>query len=941
MMFRFLKESFERAAGARTYADPLEDLLCNESITLCTEFDQTHFQESWSWRNTHMARELATYLIDEKGELKRRVLLKAMRLLESESHSLGPNRHHDAHRLTHVLKVLRLFSKEQVYSKTLKRIYRPENHQGAIQLIRETLFISEKTPITHAHARRAAFSALLTELRQSVGSCFATAPAIMIQQEQPLQFLSDIGQLFATGRLTRVYEGVEYTVPLSVNWGAGDLYRPIPFSSLGRDPLKSVISSPGLKAAFEASRLENPFAESSDWIEKFDPFSLVTADTFLKQALLGRHGVTEEEVKEHQERPVEGLAHQIMIQTPHQQAGKGAACTQFLNDYEKGKNAFKSLTDNALLKSWEFTLASLSESKADCARWNLYISLGIEPEEPFGIGQSIQEYLQKKIDQLNDELEEYQSRYDHLFAQAKYVEGRIRRASASELEWLRADYRLRQQEINRTLSERDEAHDKGQRLSKLFPFLVDFYGKKMKDYFQEVYDAEMLDVNSTLYDDSPAGFRLLYKHGRAHTALWSLIHNSAEYIQHLSAFFVATENELRHLPEMEGIEQELSELVTTIITTIKRPEFLESSYSRLARAYKEPLKSLEQVKRKPWVYVSGGTMGTLISCYYGSSHPPTEVRRWVESPTELLAFFIDTMRELPHSTQRLYEQEQDRSLLASSPTHAFLCKPGWNLFRQAWESDLYTYTWIRDLWNHPQQRFLDENILDSRMMDFVFSELLNFIPSGYQAHVQTILKGFPYSMRSNEFREYVIRALSYEKWLRPGLIAEELDAILYRSLPLFPEHALTDRLRSIFKAIEEIDDRFYAQLDERIETLDVGRYQIFSAAQLRDSAKALLIQVTGSTRSSIPFHQKITGAMQKLGFAYPEPFLIADTNWVKNTFGFTVNPGTGNVEFWRFDDCGSEGKPIVQWRRYLNGVDRQEWGLYTVPSEYGQFFTKT
>lgn len=937
MMFQFLQKSFENAARAHSYVDPLEDLLCNESITLCAEFDQTPFQESWSWRNTHMARELSAHLIDEKGEFKRKILLKAIRILERSCYSLGPDRHHDAHRLSHVLKVLRLFSKESAYLKALKRIYRPDHHQGAIQLIRETLFIPEKIPVTNAHARRAALSALLTELRQSVGSCFATAPAIMIQQEQPLQFLSDIGQLFGTGRLTRVYEGVEYTVPLSVNWGAGDLYRPIYLSSLGNDPLQKAASSPGLRAAFEATRLENPFANSQEWIKQLDPFSLITADTFLRHALLKRYGVTEDEVKEQQERPIVGFAQQLLIQTPHLHAGKGAACTQFLNAYEKGKNAFKALTDNALLKSWEFTLASLSESKADCARWNLYISLGFQPEEPFGIGQSLHEYLQKKIDQLNDELEEYQSRYDHLFAQAKYLEGRIRRASASELEWLRADYRMRQQEINRTLSERDEAHDKGRRLSGLLPFLVDFYGQKMKSYFQEVYDAEMLDINSTLYDDSPAGFRLLYKHGRTHTALWSLIHTPAEYIQHLSAFFVATENELQQLPEMEGIGRELSELITTIVTTIKRPEFLDSSYSRLARAYKEPLKSLEQVKRKPWVYISGGTMGTLISCYYGSPHSPTEVRRWVESPTELLAFFIDTVRELPLSTQRLFEKEQDRSMLASSPTHAFLCKPGWSLFRKAWESDLYTYTWIRDVWNHPQQRFLDENILDSRMMDFLFSELLNFIPPGYQPLVKNILQGFPYSMRSNEFRDYVIRALSYEKWLRPGLIAEELDAILYRCLPLFPEHALEEKLRAVFEATDEIDDRLNARLNKRLESLDVGRYQIFSATQLRDIAKALIMEMTGSTRSSIPFHQKITGAMQKLGFGYPEPFLMADTNWVKNTFGFTVNPGTGEVEFWRFDDCGSEGRPIAQWRRYLNGVDRQEWGLYVAPSEYGQF----
>lgn len=958
----FLQAPFEKAAREHLFSDPLEELLCGEFIEICRDFDITQIQDSWSWRNTHLARELSYFLIDEKGDLNRRGLLRSIRLLDNNFHSLGPNRYHDDSRIAHILKILRFFAEGKEFQYALKRICRPENHPGASQLIRDTLFLSDTQPIMDFHARRAALSALLTTLRQNVGSCFATAPAIMIQQEQPLQFLADIGQLFGTGRLSRVFEGIEYAVPLSINWGVGELFRPILLSSITGDPHKTLALSPGLQAAFEATGLieksldregrhletEKILKESRILSGKEDPFSFFTVDELLKQVYLSWLDITWEDVKNFRERTVEGVPGGLLIQAPLSRQDKGRLCERFIKTYEKGQKVFKGFTDNALLKSWEFTLASLSESKADFAKWNLYASLGVQSEEPFGIGQTLHENIQASLDRLNEEIGECQSRYDHLYAQVKYLEGRIRRASTpSELEWLRADYRIRQQELNRVVVEHDEVHDKGRKLANLYPFMIEFYGKKIPEYFQEIYDPQMHDVSTNPYDDSPAGFRLLYKHGRSNPALWTMIYTSSEYIQHLTSFFISTEIELSQFPETEGVGRELSELITAIITTIKQPQFLETSFFRLARTYKEsvvedPMRHLDYVKRKPWAYISGGTMGTLVSCYYGNTAHPKEEKRWVESDNELLAFLIDGLKEQALSTQQIYQKDPNRSLLAFSPTHAFLCKPGWSLFRKAWESDLYTYTWIRDLFVNPQLRFLDENILNVRMIEHLVSEFLHFIPSGYRPLAKKVLSDFAFSMRADEFRESVLKKLSYERWIREGsrhlaLIAEELDSILYRSLPLFPEHALRDRLFILFEGIDDVDDALQKKIFSLIEKLEVGRYRILSAQGLRDIAKSLLISALKTTRTQIPFHKKITEVMQANKLAYPQPILFADTNWVKNVFGFIVNPGTSRLELWRFDDQGSEGRPVSIWRKYLNGEEKKEWGLYVAPSEYGQF----
>jgi hypothetical protein len=953
---KFFQELFEEEAGNLKEDDPLQRVVCGEFPQLCRNFDETLIQESWSWRNVHSSRELAFAIIDPKGEIDRKALYRVVFLLEENMYSLGPERHHDTLRQKHLVSILKSFYEKQEFSYALKRISRPFGHPGADRLIRESLRLPETTSISDCEARRATFSALLTYLRQNVGSCFATAPAIIIQKEQPLQFLSDIGQLLGTGRLKRIIEGKEYVVPLSMSWGMGDLLRPIYLSALGKDPLASLALSPGLQSAFEASGLIEKkggseecakiLKESFPHVSQEDPLLLITADQIIKSALLKKYHLSEKDVSDFQERSLQGPWSELMIQAPAAAGSKALSVGRYLKTYEAAKEAFKSLTDHALLKAWEFTLASLSESKADFTKWNLYTSLGIRPEERFGIGESIYEKIQEKIALINDEIAEYQSHYDHLFAQTKYLEGRIAHsATERELGWIQAEYQIRRHEINRAISERDEAYEKGRKLQNLYPKLIEFLGEKISNYFQEVYDVEMHDITTNYYDDSPAGFRLMYKHGRGNTALWTMVNSAAEYIQHLTAFFVAMELELHQLPEIKGIHREVSDLITTTISTIKRPEFLEHSLKRLAHAYREPVvqnptANLTRVKRKPWSYISGGTMGTLVSCYWNRTQHPTETKRWIEEGKEYLAFLIDTFKGLPLSIQKMYQSDPEKSLLAFSPTHAFTCKPGWSLFRKAWESDVYAYTWIRDHWMGAQKKFLDTIVLEHRMMERIVDELLHIVPLSYRPFAAHLLKNFTYRMTPPQLRHFVIKTLSYEKWLPPhhlDLISEEMDSILYRSLPLFFDHQLGGKLVELFDAIDEITPQLRDRVLQLIPLAEekIGKYQVLTAKNLRDIAKALLIAALKKTRAPLDYHNLILQAMQRQGLCYPEPFLFGDTNWVKNAFGFVLNPGNESLELWRFDFSGSEGRPINIWKRYLNGKERIDWGLYTNPHQYG------
>lgn len=97
---------------------------------------------------------------------------------------------------------------------TLDAIPAPKEQQSAAaRMIRAALGLAKDEPVTAAHARKAALSSLLSELRQGdVGSCFATQVAIRIHDTDPAAFLKDMSQMIAEGKITRIVEGQEVTV---------------------------------------------------------------------------------------------------------------------------------------------------------------------------------------------------------------------------------------------------------------------------------------------------------------------------------------------------------------------------------------------------------------------------------------------------------------------------------------------------------------------------------------------------------------------------------------------------------------------------------------------------------------------------------------------------------------------------------------------------------
>lgn len=943
--------------------DAFARLFAEEYDNLSRRIDRSGLQESCSVRNVLITRRLSELLIDEKGELLTSLLPNAREKLKANLYSLGPNRQHDARRYEHILFVLNELESNKNVQRLLKNISKPHAHRHAEQIIRDTLDLPSNAVVSDVHAKRAVLSAWLCYLRQNVGSCFATAPAILVHNEMPEQFLTDLNELMNTGRLKRTFGGVEYAVPLSMSWGAGDLKRNLLISSTDLEKIEFHLS-PGMMAALESFGLINkeaPLKQRADEAKQhilraINAFSgdrsyfLTNADEIIRFLLLEHLKITEKDLKDYENRP-QGMIHGgFLIQMAAAGSlggGKSQACAQFAPLYQSAQNAFKALADNALLKAWEFSLASFAETKAQFARWNLYSSLGLSPKEKDGIGYCIYQVLQRKLEGLNAKAQELQFEYEQIYTQVKYVEARIQRASTEkEIQWLKAEYQTKLNEFYLIEELRNTASAKAKKIAGLFDELIDAYDELFPRYFQEVYDADMHEVATSLYDDSPAGFRLLYKYGRANTSQWTYIYNSNEFIEALSAFFTATEIEIASREEFNGLQQELTEIVTAVATHVKNKEFLESAFHRMAIAHhtpviKDPLEHLDKIEKKPWAYTSGGTMGSLVSCYFRLEHPPTEVSRWVENPMELLVFLADTLKQIPAKLSDPYSKNPRKGMLIHSPTHAFQLKPGYKSFSDTWLNEAYSYTWIRDQLVKPIEKALEKIALDESMMAYLVQRLIPKVPENYRHYFSKTFHTIFGTMSPKEFRNHLVQTMDKERGLKAHGVAvlpeEEIDSLLYQSLPLFPIYQMRDKLKELFLKMNHLNPSQRATLLQIWDDLPNphGGESIAGADILQNTAKGLICLMRGSTTAHQNEHLLVATAARSLGFALPEPILFADSNWVKDDFGFTINPGTGKLDFWRFDGIATVGTPMPTWQQWLNGSRKDPtWGVYTRPFEY-------
>ncbi|MBS0622836.1 MAG: hypothetical protein JSR80_07775 [Verrucomicrobia bacterium] len=857
-------------------------LIEDSLLALSESCDLSGLHEGSSVRACLKARLLAVSLINDKGELIDAALQEAVLALKGHLYSLAPSQQSDAEKSNHMLHILGQLATDRELKRKFYSIDEPLDNLVADRLIRETLHLEPKNKVDVAATRRAVLAALLTPLRQNVGSCFATAPAILVQREQPALMLDDLRELISTGRLSRIVLGVEHSVPLCPSWGAGDLLRPI---SPAAD-LEALSESPGLRFALEQENIV-PLLK-----KVFSSLTETTTPRAILRALIDNE-----------------------------------------RELERAEARFKGLTDNALLKAWEFTLASFCELKTSFSRWNLYVSLGLHPDEKEGIGSVIKREVEERLQLANLEVQEAQERYEMMWQVVQGVQGRLRRAPEEEAKWLKADYARKVAEMEDYLDQRDEAYDRAQKLAGMVGVLVERYSTLFPEYFQEVYDPEMHDVGLNPYDDSPAGFRLLYKHGRRNPSVWTLIYTPDEFVTALVDFFISTETGVGQLKQIEGLTTELSNIVGAIIRQLRSLSFLESAFDRMAHRYEKkrivkPLDNLEKIQAKPWAYVSGGTMAELVATYWQRDVLPTIRERKIENPFDLFVFLLDTLKELPPQKTDLFLQSPERGMLMQSPTHAFVLRPGCLPFREGWLDKGHSPTWIRDQILLPQETFAAQIQLTPEEMEELISRIARRLPPSLRATFVHQLGSLPYSRyRLRDFRDWLNRALEHRslKHLTHSLFFDEVvDHLLYTTLPLLSG-------RQVEGVIKKLLQQLFPAAPFALEKLPLfSRY--VGSRELFDACLALIVKRRGVATYQEDLPGQLRALMEQEGHAFRRPVLFADTNWVREFFGFLVNPSNGNLELWRTDRLGWEGAPMSRWSSLLHR--REKWGVYTHTHEY-------
>ena len=359
------------------------------------------------------------------------------------------------------------------------------------------------------------------------------------------------------------------------------------------------------------------------------------------------------------------------------------------------------------------------------------------------------------------------------------------------------------------------------------------------------------------------------------------------------------------------------------------------------RLVKNPLENLDKIDKKPWAYTSGGSMSTLVSCYFKREQKPTETSRWVENELELLGFLVDSIRQIPYKVTEEYISNSRKSMLMHSPTHAFMLKPGYPLIREGWQNEALSYIWARDQVLAPMQKF----VKNLRYNDLQIASLLKIVaeelPHDFQPRFKELTRNPPTQLSAQEFHNYLSDLINRDPVLRyiNTLLDTEtlIDSTLYAHSPFTAPYHLRERIEAIFNTIPQIkgEDRVrLLELFDRLSQRSVGNY-VASAQQLQNVCKALICLNSNCPTAHVDYHHLVAHAAQKLGYAMPTALNFADTNWTKEEFAFVVNPGTTKFELWCMDPIGTKGFPMFSWTQWLNGSRKDiPWGIYNRPNEY-------
>lgn len=900
-------------------------------------FDLAGLQDSCRFRALNRSRAIAYSLIDEKGELHKTHLARIVAELSENGHVFYPQGNNDSMITEHMLRFLKRLLEDETLVHSIKRFHKPLCHRWAERLVLDTLGLYEEKEATLIHIRRAVICACLTPLRQSVGSCFATAPAMIIQKEQIELFIDDLFQLLSTGKLKRIYSGKEYTFPLSPNIGAGDMRKYL----FRMDSKAKIWFSPSLIAACEKLNIipvHLSLSEKSDLLKsclsQFTEKQQMTIEELVRLMICNQMGIEKEELE--RASTIKRSQIKALEITGHYRENNIARQIEELDRFRSyealAKAAFLGECDNALLKAWEYTIASFSDAKMEFSRWNLYKSLGFSKDEHGGIGELLFTYIDNALQNLNTRIEKFQQESVAAFDAAKATEALLRQASSeTEARRLQAEHQARTYHMHSCIATRDDLYAEATHYSKFFSFLLEKYDSLFPEYFQEIYDPNIVHPNVQPHEDSLAGFRLVYKHGRTDPSQWTHIHRAEEYIDCLIDFFSTIEPRLAADIEWEEGKTQLVSLTTALISHIRTEGFLQGALQRAALSSAPNVKGYEN-PNKPWSYISGGGIETLLKTYFCRETDYTKEERRIEGENDLLIFIIDVMKGLTPLVTDSFIRDPAKGMLITSPSHAFVLLPGSKKLAEGWQENGFTYTWVRDQIIFPSKEFYGNIHLSQVQQIFLLDAFCDELPPelSFKLHRAFHADPQPISIPTlrNKLLEILIASVDTQRGIRKRAFADGIDAFFFQMLPIVSGSEWKFYVKQLLAHLYNDACR------EFLYPLTNVPCAYMSAKKIKELAALTYIHSRHSLFSSLDLHHHIAEHARAIGLAPPTSLIIADTNWPNQYFGFVVNPGTSHLEFWSLDRNASQGAPMSDWDEWFKPASRIPWTLYIQPNEY-------
>ncbi len=349
---------------------------------------------------------------------------------------------------------------------------------------------------------------------------------------------------------------------------------------------------------------------------------------------------------------------------------------------------------SSLMKSYEFTVASLADSRTIFSKWNFHVALGLDNEASGGLGKIIYTVIQEQMEEGVKLMEEYKGDIDQLEQSLDFDDASFKMAHTYEqMDSIKRSAKMKSYFLNVKIDEYESVGKNNSKLAALYKFFVEQYLLLFPHYFQELYDPEMFSEGD-IKEDRPAGFRLVYKHGRTDSRVWTYIHTDKEYLGAIRDFLTITEPILISLKREDGLEKEIETIISEMLLFIDRKEFMEEQRIRIENMHKTHLK--EEKNSSPYAYIAGGNLESLINFYLSKMQPVKKEFIKAESVMGLCHSLIEFMKDGYHADIERLLKDPFQGILISNETHAFNFLPGQAIFKRAWLDTGNTYTYIRD-----------------------------------------------------------------------------------------------------------------------------------------------------------------------------------------------------------------------------------------------------